>query len=472
MIKTLKHSFRIEENKSENIYENLTDKNEYYFTNGKTGFNKMNKEIVYNEIIKQLEKNKTEQKEKYNSVDKKTFDNSKKNIKKSFKKHFDIDIKELENNNIDLLDYTNKNFNMTKYKNEKMGIGIKKRFVESVEKYVQMKNNFNNNNVQSTNGKTLLQEMVYKIPNKFNQDLTNKEIKKIIISNQKRNIGKILGFVIHNDESSRHLHLFFTDPDFQLLQKQVDYINKKFNKNFNYKNMSKEELIEMGELQQKLDREVLNDKNVKNVLSHELDKTLTNEERIERNSKMNRDNRMKKLKISEREFNNRNFIKKQIKNLENKLKLLLKLENIDTDFKKGILLYKKFKNSFRNIKNKYPYYKYQSNKNELSYMIDLILSNNEYDTEEKFDNLCLYFSNKFNIRIDIKKNMNYINKKERKIIIENLNFESLIKGVFELEGIKKNYNLNKISDSLKKDIEDIEENEIFKSYEEDYNLSM
>lgn len=236
-------------------------------------------------------------------------------------------------------EYINLKWNNTKYK-ENMNEGFKKRTIESLINYTNIKNEkrtLNSDEVVSGT-KTIVQELMFN-PVSKHRLMTKEEVEKlkdIVIQEEKSKGNFVLFSAIHNDETSPHLHVFIMSKDFNIMNNQVDFINKKYNKNFNpYNKMTSSEQEEFGRTQQDHFYELMNSvmsNDRKFVRKHLLDTTeidLIKDEKLKkeimerRNLVRQNDNNFIKirkkpnLKIDKRQYNRVNgTTEKNLKKLD------------------------------------------------------------------------------------------------------------------------------------------------------------
>lgn len=244
-------------------------------------------------------------------------------------------------------EYINLKWNNTKYK-ENMNEGFKKRTIESLINYTNIKNEkrtLNRDEVVSGT-KTIVQELMFN-PVSKHRLMTKEEVEKlkdIVIEEEKSKGNFVLFSAIHNDETSPHLHVFIMSKDFNIMNNQVDFINKKYNKNFNpYNKMTSSEQEEFGRTQQDHFYSLLNGvmtEDRKFVRKHLLDTTeidlikdeKTKKEVIERKNllRQNENNLIKVKKndkIDKRQYNRvNNNIDKNLEKLESKIQTIEKKE--------------------------------------------------------------------------------------------------------------------------------------------------
>lgn len=277
-------------------------------------------------IMRQLEKehSKTPSNEKDN--ERKRKERLEKDLKDKFDESFE-DLKNLSDEELEKLleeksiEHIKKN--IEKLKKQKKDKFIRDR-VKHLEKQLEWMNNNQNKRQQSKDkmsnlrfdNKTGMSEMVFKVPVNNENNLDEKDCRKIleIMTKRCRSLGiHIQGRRIHQDESSPHIHLFLHDPKFDLLKKQMDFINQKYKdiiikKNghlFDYKRMSKQELKLYGELSQNDKFDVVNQRLKENMKTWRVQKKEVPEEaRIRRNKKIEIENQKP---VSKRYFNNLNM---------------------------------------------------------------------------------------------------------------------------------------------------------------------
>jgi hypothetical protein len=249
-------------------------------------------------------------------------------------------------------EYINLKWNNNKYK-ETMNEGFKKRTIESLINYTNIKNEkrtLNRDEVVSGT-KTIVQELMFN-PVSKHRLMTKEEVEKLrdkVIEEEKSKGNFVLMSVIHNDETSPHLHVFIMSKDFNIMNNQVDFINKKYNKNFNpYNKMNFTEQEEFGRTQQDHFYELMNSvisQDKKFVRKHLLDTTeidLIEDEKvkneiIERKDLLRKnDNNVIKIrktdKIDKRKYNRvNNIIDKNLNKFDEKIKIIEEKElNIQT----------------------------------------------------------------------------------------------------------------------------------------------
>jgi|GEM_PF-4473872 len=257
-------------------------------------------------------------------------------------------------------DYINLKWNNTKYK-ENMNEGFKKRTIESLVNYTNIKNEkrtLNRDEVVSGT-KTIVQELMFNPVSKHCL-MTKEEVEKLrdkVIEEEKTKGNFVLFSAIHNDETSPHLHVFIMSKDFNIMNNQVDFINKKYNKNFNpYNKMNFTEQEEFGRTQQDHFYELMNEvmtENRKFVRKHLLDTTVIDliedekvkNEMIERKDLLRKnDNNVIKLrnkktdKIDKRQHNRvYNIVESNINKFDEKIKIIEQKELNVQNMKKNYI---------------------------------------------------------------------------------------------------------------------------------------
>lgn len=251
----------------------------------------------------------------------------------------DLSFEEFENSNLSAQDYINK-FWTKQYKSENMTERMKKRTLESLEKYLQLKNEIQlkDKDLQISGYNTMFQEMVFKIPITNGVDFTLNEIHSIIeakIKIEKEKGNEPLLTAIHMDESSIHPHILFINKDFKIVRNQQEYLLKKYNLDYDLEKLSKEELEHLGELQQQEDYQLINENMKQDIyfdLVHNINENISNEERKLSNKLINKKHSY--TNIDNRRFNNINLEKENILKEEKELILNeLKLIEVETKLK-------------------------------------------------------------------------------------------------------------------------------------------
>ena len=223
-------------------------------------------------------------------------------------------------------EYINLNWDNSKYK-ENMNEGFKKRTIESLINYTSIKDkkrNINKDEIVSGT-KTVVQELLFNPVSTYGL-MTKEEVEVLrdkVIQEETEKGNFVLASMIHNDEKSPHLHIFIMSKDFNIINNQVDFINKKYGTEFNpYNKMTKKEQEEYGRRQQDHFYELMNSvmsDDRKFVRKHlldttEIDKVLdlkAKEEIIEQKNLLRKnENNVIKIrkdeKIDKRKYNNMN----------------------------------------------------------------------------------------------------------------------------------------------------------------------
>ena len=217
---------------------------------------------------------------------------------------------------------------------------MKKRTLESLEKYLQLKNEIQlkDKDLQISGYNTMFQEMVFKIPITNGVDFTLNEIHSIIeakIKIEKEKGNEPLLTAIHMDESSIHPHILFINKDFKIVRNQQEYLLKKYNLDYDLDKLSKEELEHLGELQRQEDYQLINENMKQDIyfdLVHNINESISNEERKLSNKLINKKHSY--TNIDNRRFNNINLEKENILKEEKELILNeLKLIKVETKLK-------------------------------------------------------------------------------------------------------------------------------------------
>ncbi len=361
--KELKHIIRLI--KTNNIDEAKKHLNQFmFYTNGQiVDITKLSKQKLYDLLIEELETMLEDYKEKnHNSKDKQAFirqlkDQRRNTIKRLESK--DLSFEDFEQSDLAPRDYINQKWTK-EYKSEKMTERMKKRTLESLEKYLELKlqdTNRKDKSLQISGQHTMFQELVIKIPVSNGVDFTNNELQTIIneqIDKEKSRGNEVFFVRIHNDESSKHCHILIKNNDFKLVENQQQDILNEFKLDYDLERMTQDQLKQIGELEQASDYDISNKSMKQDIyfdLVHNINENITNEERQLNNKIMNKKN--KYTNMENREFSYVNLEKIKILKQTKELRLTFmkqRLEEVTLKLKEKSL---KFSKRFKplNVKN-------------------------------------------------------------------------------------------------------------------------
>jgi len=255
-------------------------------------------------------------------------------------------------------EYINLNWDNSKYK-ENMNEGFKKRTIESLINYTSIKDkkrNINKDEIVSGT-KTVVQELLFNPVSTYGL-MTKEEVEVLrdkIIQEETAKGNFVLLSAIHNDESSPHIHIFIMSKDFNIMNNQIDFINKKYGTEFNpYNKMTKKEQEEYGRIQQDHFYDLMNSvmtEDRKFVRKHLLDTTeidlikdlkvkegVIEQKDLLRKNENNVIKIRKDEKIDKRTYNNEN--QKIEKNLEKFDELNKELEKKVVNYQNNLILQK------------------------------------------------------------------------------------------------------------------------------------
>lgn len=363
-LKELKHLLRVLE--SDNVDIQKTPLNKYFIYDDENNLidfqNKTNEEI-YIILTKHFEDLITNYKDEFhNSKEDQELNNKLIEQRRNTKKRLEdknLSLEKYDESNLTPSDYINQNWTK-EYKSESMTEAMKKRTLDSLIKYIDLKNNCSHikkDKIISGNN-TLFQELVIKIPltnkddNNDNMDFTINEMYNILnkqIEKETSRGNKVKGSFFHFDESSNHIHILIENKNFEVVKNQQKDILKKYNLDYDLKNLTDEQLRLIGVYEQENDRDLINDcmkQSIKFVLVSEIS-DLEEKERKRMNKVIRKVN--SHTNINNRQFNYVNF-----KELENKkqtkelfLKMLeMELKQIEIEEEKEKLNFQNYKPSF------------------------------------------------------------------------------------------------------------------------------
>lgn len=364
-LKELKHLLRVLE--SDNIDLEKTNLNKYFIyddENNLIDFQNISNEEIYILLTKHFEELKENYKNEFhNPKEDQELNNKLIEQRRNTKKRLEdknLSLEKFEESNLTTTEYINQNWTK-EYKSESMTEAMKKRTLESLNKYIDLTDKCSHikRDKQISGNNTLFQELVIKIPltNKYddtdiNVDFTINEMNTILkkqIEKETQRGNKIKGRFFHFDESSNHIHILIENKNFDLVHNQQTDILKKYNLDYDLKNLTDEQLRLIGVYEQENDRDLINDsmkQDIKFVLVSEIS-DLEEHQRKKMNKEIRKVN--SHTNINNRKFNYVNFKeienKKQSKDLFLKM-LELELKQVEIEEQKQLLDFSSYRPSF------------------------------------------------------------------------------------------------------------------------------
>ncbi len=365
-LKELKHLLRVLE--SDNVDLEKTHLNKYFIYDDENNLidfqNKSNDEIYifltkHFEDMKENYKNENHNTKEDQELNNKLIEQRRNTKKRLEEKNLSLD--EFDKSNLTSTDYIYQNWTK-EYKSESMTEAMKKRTLESLNKYIDLTDKCNHikrdKDKQISGNNTLFQELVIKIPitnkddNNDNIDFTINEMYNILnkqIEKEKSRGNKVKGSFFHFDESSNHIHILIENKNFDFVHNQQTDILKKYNLDYDLKNLTDEQLRMIGVYEQENDRDLINDsmkQNIKFVLVSEIS-DIEEKERKRMNKVIRKVN--SHTNINNRQFNYVNF--KELENKKQTKELFLKmleveLTQIELEEEKQKLEFSNYKPSF------------------------------------------------------------------------------------------------------------------------------